>query len=331
MIYREEIAKTERFKAEYRDGIMHVLKKRQAEFKVLRDEHCRNLIENQEKFRLELVSMLGWPLTEYDGSVIPPVESELLSKEDGYEIHRMSFEVLSGLKMRGLFFKAEGKKPLVICQHGGLGTPELISGVYGETANYNDMAERVIKQGVHVFAPQLLLWNNEAYGVEFDRKSVDASLKRVGSSVTAVEVYGIRKILDYFEKRDYVKNFGMAGLSYGGFYTLFTAAIDIRIKSAISCSFFNDRDAVDWSDWCWQNSAEKLADAEIACLVYPRRLCVEVGNRDELFDYRLSEVEFERLKKICPDTDWVSFIVFDGTHEFHKDDEPIKILIDDLK
>ena len=328
---QEELAKTERFKTEYRDGIMQIIRKRQTEFKSVRDEHCKNLIENQESYRLELVSMLGWPLDTYDREEIPCVESELISKEDGFDILRMSFEILDGLKMTGLLFKTQGIKPLVICQHGGLGTPELISGIYGGTSNYNDMVQRVLKQDVHVFAPQLLLWNNETYGVEFDRRAVDASLKRVGSSITAVEVYGIRKILDYFETQDYVRNFGMAGLSYGGFYTLFTAAVDTRIKSAISCSFFNDRDKVDWSDWCWQNSAAKLSDAEIACLVYPRRLCIEVGNRDELFDYKFSEKEFERIKRICPQTDWVNLIVFDGAHEFHKDDEPIKIMIEDLK
>lgn len=51
--------------------------------------------------------------------------SEKLSTEDGYSLFRMQFEILEGLKMTGLFFKADGdeRKPLVIVQHGGLGTP----------------------------------------------------------------------------------------------------------------------------------------------------------------------------------------------------------------
>lgn len=41
---------------------------------------------------------------------------------------------------------------------------------------------------------------------------------------------------------------GMVGLSYVGFYTLYIAALDTRIKAAVSCSFFNDRDRYPWSD-----------------------------------------------------------------------------------
>jgi hypothetical protein len=213
-----------------------------------------------------------------------------------------------------------------------LGTPELISGIYGSTTNYNNMLHRVSSLGVHVFAPQLLLWSDD-YQVEFDRKAMDTQLKRVGSSITAVEVYGITRILDYFETRDDVSSFGMVGLSYGGFYTLYTAAADTRIQSAISCSFFNKREAVNWSDWTWFQSGERFDDAEVACLVYPRKLCIEIGDHDPLFDCRFGIESFERLKDICGDRgiQWVDFIVFDGNHEFHKDDAPIRRLVEDLR
>ena len=276
--------------------------------------------------------MLGWPLVGVDLNKIPVVTAEKLSHEDGYEIYRMQFEILDGLKLTGLFFKAQSEKPLVIVQHGGLGTPEIISGVYGNTGNYNDMLQRVIKHGIHAFAPQLLLWNAEEYNVPKDRGVLDARLKRVGSSITAVELYGIILTLNYFEKQDFVSDFGMVGLSYGGFYTLYASAIDTRIKSAISCSFFNKRDMYARADWTWFKSAEKFDDAEIASLVYPRDLCIQIGSRDELFDYKYGEESFEKLKEICKEvgTDWVSFMVFDGVHEFCIDDEPIKKLISRL-
>ena len=140
--------------------------------------------------------------------------------------------------------------------------------------------------------------------------------------------YAIRKILDYFEQKPYVKNFGMVGLSYGGFYTLFAAAAETRIKAAVSCSFFNARDEFFVSDWTWQNAAAKFDDAEVACLVYPRNLCIEIGTRDELFDCKYGERSFEKLKSKCAKvgTDWVTFIEFDGTHEFCHDDAPLEKL-----
>ncbi|MBQ7794010.1 MAG: dienelactone hydrolase family protein [Clostridia bacterium] len=333
MNYREEKNVTERNKKEYVSGFEHIIAERQRECESRRASYIADIFSEQGRYREDFKKMLGWPLVGYKAESIPEPSMQKLADEDGYSVWRMEFEILEGLKMSGLFFKAESKepKPLVIVQHGGLGTPELISGVYGDTSNYNDMLQRVIKYGVHAFAPQLLLWA-ESYEVEFDRKAIDARLKRVGSSVTAVEVYGITKILDYFETQDYVTNFGMVGLSYGGFYTLFTTAIDTRIKSAVSCSFFNKRDAVGWSDWTWFNSAEQFDDAEIACLVYPRRLCIEVGDADELFDYKNSQDSFAKLKKMCErvGTDWVEFIVFGGVHEFCRDDAPIERLVNDI-
>jgi hypothetical protein len=277
---------------------------------------------------------LGGPLVDHNDDRLPTVKAEKNAKEDGYTIYRMSFQILDGLEMTGLYFEMDGeKKPLVMVAHGGLGTPELISAFYdGDTANYNDMLERVITHRVHAFAPQLLLWNKEKYGVTFDRVATDAGLKRLGGSITAVELYGMMRILDYFESKDNVSSFGMVGLSYGGFYTLFLSAIDKRIRSAISCAFFNTRDKIAWSDWTWFKSAEKFDDAEIACLVYPRKLCIEIATNDNLFDAAYGIRSYERVLELCRDvgTDWLSFITFEGTHEFCRDDAPIKALIDEI-
>ncbi len=334
MQYREEIKDANIYKEAYKDGFYRVLEERRKTAECKREAYIQDIFQNQEQYREDFKKMLGWPLVDYQADGIPDVTMTKLSEEDGYEIYRAQFEILNGLTMTGLFFRANGKekKPLVILQHGGQGTPELIADIYGHTANYNDMLHRVRKHDVHVFAPQLLLWS-DAYEVAYDRIRLDAQLKRVGSSITAVEVFGIMRILDYFEKQDYVSRFGMVGLSYGGFYTLFTAAIDERIQSAISCSFFNKRDEVDWSDWVWFRSAELFDDAEIACLVYPRKLCIEIGTKDELFDYRYGTESFERVKELCSSvgTDWVSLEIFEGVHEFSLDDAPILNMIQDLK
>lgn len=334
MKYREDKEMAKKYKYNYVKGLNCIIEERQRQAESIRKENTKDIFNDQEKYRDDFRKMLGWPLVEHKKNDFPDVVSEKLSKEDGYCVYRMQFEILEGLKMTGLLFKADGeeKKPLVVVQHGMLGTPELISGVYGTTSNYNDMLHRIRKNNVHVFAPQLLLWH-EDYNVEYDRKTIDARLKRVGSSITAVEIYGIIRILDYFEVQKYVSSFGMVGLSYGGFYTLYTAAIDTRIKAAISCSFFNKRDIVTYSDWTWFKSAEKFDDAEIACLVYPRNLYIDIGNQDELFNYKYSEEAFERLKEICENVgiEWVELMVFDGVHEFYTDDAPIRNLVNILK
>lgn len=334
MNYTEEKQASAEYKKTYIDGIKALIDEKQKSAKDIRTEYIKDIFKNREKYVNDFKAMLGWPLIGYEAKGLPRADLEKLSEDETHTVYRVQIEILDGLSMTGLFFKAngDGKKPFVVVQHGGLGTPELISGVYGSTSNYNDILSRVACHGVHVFAPQLLLWADE-YNVEFDRKEIDAQLKRLGSSITAIEVFGITRIIDFFEAQEYVSSIGMVGMSYGGFYTLFTSAIDTRIKSAISCSFFNTRDAISWPDWTWFNAAKQFDDTEIACLIYPRRLCIEIGTKDELFDVENGIKSFERLKKLCSEvgTDWVELVTFDGTHEFCKDDKPIHRLAEDLK
>jgi dienelactone hydrolase len=335
MLYREEKQKTKAAKQTYVDGIEGIIRSRQAQAQKLRDQYFQDIFKTPETYRQDLRQMFGWPLLGQAESSLPKVTWEELAQEQDHTVYRLGFEILDGMTMTGLFFRAKGPeaRPLVIVQHGGQGTPEHISNFYGNTTNYHHMLERVIAHGVHAFAPQLLLWKGDQYEVSYDRQKTDARLKRVGSSITAVEVYGITRILDYFEAQSYVTTFGMVGMSYGGFYALVTAAVDTRIKAAVSCAFFNTRDEIGWCDWTWQCSAEKFDDAEIACLVYPRKLHILIADADPLFDHVHGVASFERLCRICEkaDTDWVDLTVFEGGHEFCKDDAAIQRLMAEIE
>ena len=334
MLYREDSLAANPTKKLYLDGLNRLLTERKETASARRGQYVKDILRDPERYRRDLCEMLGWPLVDYVKEGAPRVTSTLLADEETHRVLRLSFEILEGLWMSGLYFqyKEEGKHPLVLVQHGGLGTPELIAGFLGDTTNYHDMLERVIRHGLHAFAPQLLLWENR-YEIPFDRKEMDAEFKRVGSSITAIEVFGLTRILDYFEQQSEVSTFGMVGLSYGGFYTLYTTAIDTRIRSAISCAFFNSRDRIGWSDWTFWRSAEKFDDAEIAALAYPRHLCIEIAKDDPLFDSRYGLASYERLRDLCVSvgTDFLDFILFDGVHEFHKDDAPIADLVRRLK
>lgn len=327
--FRESQNASKHFKEEYVCGINRVIESREHAAEIAREDICKKIFQNQEKYRDDFKAMLGWPLTEKRPQEIPKVYIEKLADDTSCSIYRISFEILNDFTMTGLLFKKdEERRPLVIAQHGGWGTPEHAGNLYGYTTNYNHMIERMLQYNVNVFAPQLLLWK-DTYGVDYDRALMDARLKRVGSSITALEIYGISRILDYFETQDYVSNFGMIGLSYGGFYTLFTTAVDTRIKSAVSCAQFNSRKDNVKCDWSWFGAAEKFSDAEVACLIYPRELCIEVGTDDELFHIEGARTEYKFLKEVIKlaEAEWhVDFIDFTGTHEFCLEDAPLERL-----
>ena len=331
MHYREPLETAKPYKEEYLAGLTRLIAEKQAEAAHIRWEYCRDIFTDPDRYRKDLRKILGWPLTEPSPAQLPPVNAEKLSEEEGYTVYRLQVEVLPGVKLAGLFFRMDGDdaKPLVLVQHGKLGTPERVSGAYGSTSNYNAMLSRIISHNVHAFAPQLCLWA-DSYEVPFDRDEMDARLKRLGSSIAAVEIYGLMRILDYFEAQSYVSCLGMAGMSYGGFYTLMTTALDTRLRAAICCSYFNKRDAVPWGDWVWFGSGLKFDDAQLACLICPRKLYVLMGNRDELFDYRNTIASFEEAVAMG-EKEWMQLHIYDGNHEFCKDDEPIKALIEDLR
>ena len=87
-----------------------------------------------------------------------------------------------------------------------------------------------------------------------------------------------------------------------------------------------------WTPWTWFGAAEKFDDAEVAALVYPRKLCIQIGKNDPLFDAKYGYESFDELREICKDvgTDWVDFMPFDGDHEFCKDDAPIDKMLKHL-
>lgn len=329
------------YRKEYYETLRKMLDHRREDCDKRRKEHFEAMRDEPEKYRRELCEMLGWPLTEYD-SDMPTADERLVFSDDKREISKLVLTLPIGVKFYGILMKHKGSErlPLVIAQHGGDGIPERPIGLFdGETSVYNDMGERLFSRGVNVFLPGLLLWSEKYYEPKIGeadnisaRRALDAELKQVGSSITAVEIYGIMKSIDYLSTKPFVdtEKIGMVGLSYGGFYTLFTAALDTRIKAALASSQYNCRYKYSWSDWTWFSSAEKFLDNEVAALVYPRYLSIAVGDADALFDVDLARAEYERLKSMMDPNGWLDFTVFRGTHEFLTHDAPIEKFIDKI-
>lgn len=283
-----------------------------------------------QSYRLQFKEMLGWPLKNPAISPLPPrAEVSFVAEDSLSKIYRVMVEGEYELTTYGLLFlpHTEGPFPLVISQHGGAGTPELCSGLYGPT-NYHDMTRKILRQGIAVFAPQLLLWKEEEYGPKYDRGQIDKQLKQLGSSITAIEIYKLQNSLNYLLSRDDIDaaKVGMIGLSYGGFYTLYMAAVDTRIKAAYSSCFINNRFIYDWPDFTWFNSGNTFLDAEVCGLICPRYLHIEVGKNDELFNYEHAIKEMEKVAKRYEQLnikDRLSSEVYEGGHELNTNDQGI--------
>lgn len=298
-------------------------------------------------YRQQLRAMLGWPLVNRSNdktcshgalSPCPKVREVPVSEDRLGKISRLWIKTLPGLDTYGMLFvpHRKGPHPLVISQHGGWGSPELCSGLLGPS-NYNDMTRRVLRRGFAVFAPQLLLWNPaEKNQPKFDHARIDRQLKQLGGSLAALELFRLQRCLDALTARPDIQpgRIGMIGLSYGGFYTLFAAALDPRIRVAVSSCFFNNRTKYDFPDWTWFDSANKFLDAEIASLVCPRPLYLEVAKRDQLFDVRPARPEARRVAALYRRLGVAHHFCYHehcGTHELDKHTAPIDFLETHLK
>lgn len=282
--------------------------------------------------RRDLAAMLGWPLTLPSDVKVPAVREVPVAEDDLGRITRVWIGTLPGVETYGILFRPHGTGPfpLVLSLHGGGGTPEKCSG-FSDSESYHDMTRRVLRRGCAVFAPQLLLWDPEVFGPAFDRVHIDRQLKQLGGSIAALDLYRLRRSLDHLLTRPEIDpaRVGMIGLSYGGFYALFAAAIDTRIQAVVSSCFFNSRQVYDWPDWVWFDAANTFMDAEVAMLVCPRRLYIEVGTKDDLFDVRHARPEAGKVRDVYETLGIPERFVykeFEGGHELDTADHGIDFL-----
>ena len=334
------------YRREYLSGLEKLIQLKQGEAEQERRCFSELLLEEPDVYRKKLRDILGWPLNAEKDKTLPKAKRILLAKDGEISIYRMQIDVL-GVPFYGiLFVREDGKcRPFVISQHGALGFPELNSDLLqGGSSNYNSMTKRILQYDVNVFAPQLFLWTkpqhvlSEEEDIVFDdtyestRRRLDESLKQLGGSMAAFEIYCLTRVLDYFEVQDYVDKtrMGMIGMSSGGFYTLYTAAVETRLKANLACSFYNNRIKYTNYDWAIRNAAHTFTDNEIVLMIYPRMLYIAVGRQDLLFGAQDAENEYEKLKEMLPDDHKVMFEVFDGDHEFVPTDHALNAFMKEL-
>ena len=119
----------------------------------------------------------------------------------------------------------------------------------------------------------------------------------------------------------------MVGLSYGGYYTQVTPALDPRIKVSVSSCYYGvqegryERDELSVpSDFKFKDRFALFRDSDLAALICPRALQIQAGSTDDN-DHRepgkvLAPVSRSYYEKLGI-TDRFEHLVFEGRHEFH--------------
>jgi hypothetical protein len=257
-------------------------------------------------YRQRLRSLLGWPLQTLDAACreLPSAVSEIIFNNKVAIAERLFIESGDGVVTYGILIipKTQHDGALAIVQHGGQGTPEMICGLTGSSENYNDVVARLVARGVAVFAPQLRIWRDKPeFGPPIMRTHAESAMRQVGGSMAAYEATQLIHAIDYLLGRtEFAPNrLGMIGHSYGGFYTLLTAALDERVRAAVCSCFINNRLVTEnaWNDWSWRDSAHQFLDAELAAMCAPRWLWFDVAEQDQLIRVADARAEYERARR----------------------------------
>lgn len=335
----EDPSLADAYRRAYLNGIENCIARLNAQAQPYR--HNNMAIQSQERNRNVLRSLLGMDL--FSNDPIHPPQLINAGETDLANMYRVTVYITDDVPFYALLHlpkAANAPLPLIIAQHGGGGTPELCSDMYGKN-NYNGMVRRCLQRGAAVLAPQLLLWSLQEtetmrrHNIPFDRTVIDSQLRRFGSTITGMEICGICRCLDYICTLPEIneERIGMVGLSYGGYFTLHTMALDQRIKAGYSAGAFNSRDNRCLCDWSYPSAAFLLQDAEVAGLCAPRKLYLQVGTEDTVFDYRSATKEAEQAKlyyRQLNAEENIRFDVWPGGHTISDHDRGFDFLFDAL-
>ena len=152
------------------------------------------------------------------------------------------------------------------------------------------------------------------------------SLLLLGQTMIGWRVYDVMRTIDWIATRKELDSarVGCMGISGGGTCTLFSAALDTRIRAAMVSGYLNTfRASIMSVSHCMDNYVPGVLDwaeqYDVAGLIAPRPLFAESGERDDIFPVAAARDSFARVQKVYALFDATASTgheTFDGPHSF---------------
>jgi len=261
----------------------------------------------------------------------------------GYDREKIVFDSRPGVSVLGYLLRPRerrGPSPVVICVPGhGRGVDDIV----GIDEQGNDRTDKAGYQ--HDFAIQIAETGMAAMAIEpmgfgcrrdpinarlgLSRKAcepVAGSALLLGETMIGWRVWDIMRTVDYLATRAELdaSRVGCVGISGGGTATLFSAALDQRIRAALVSGYLNTfRDSIGSLAHCIDNYVPGILNwaemSDIAGLIAPRPLFVESGDKDNIFPIGASVDSANEVRKIYDVfgvRDRCEQEVFAGEHSF---------------
>ena len=268
----------------------------------------------------KLLELLG----DFPAPVDPAPEVLYSVEDDGIIRERVVFDSEEFMSVPCVVLKpadmsSDGTAPAILCSHGHgpFGKEPVAGNASSEDLranmtrhNYN-YAEHMARRGFLTISPDLRCFGERSDGPDpypgRDRCNVHFVRGAImGIYTLTLNIWDMMRCIDYLESRPEVDpdRIGMMGLSQGGTMTTFTAAIEPRIKAADIIGYLNP-----WGDFgindanfCGSQIVPEvyryLDTHDIAGLIAPRPLLVEMGVHDTTFAIEKMLNGYESVKRI---------------------------------
>jgi dienelactone hydrolase len=148
----------------------------------------------------------------------------------------------------------------------------------------------------------------------------------LGETIVGWRVWDVMRTIDYIATRPEldVNRVGCMGISGGGTATLFSAALEPRIRAAMVSGYLNTfRDSIGSLAHCVDNYVPGILNwaemYDVGGLIAPRPLFVESGEKDNIFPIAASLESVKQVREIYSvfqAADAVEHEVFPGEHSF---------------
>ena len=203
-------------------------------------------------------------------------------------------------------FKSDRSQPAILCSHGhGKFGKDPVAGLVSTPAhkadivlmNY-DYAAQMARAGFLTLTPDLRGFGERRDGDDYlGRDTCNVNFLKggvMGIYPLTLNVWDMKCCVDYLCTRPEVDpaRIGMMGLSQGGTMTAFTAAVEPRIKAADIIGYVNPMASfgIRRGNFCGSQILPELYrwldTSDVAGLIAPRPLLLEMGTADECFFFQ---------------------------------------------
>ena len=257
------------------------------------EAYAKSVASNRQRFRKQIGCLdERLPIEELSYVATTRTPAQIVEWDD-YTVSRVQWQVFDGVDGEGLLLEPTHNVPItgqVIALPDADWTPEMIAGVTADLPPSAQFARRLAQAGCRVVVP-LLINRDDTYSGnptlgamtnQPHREFIYRMAYQLGRHIIGYEVQKVLSLVDWMSHAD--GPIGVIGYGEGGLIALYSAAADTRIQATAVSGYFQSRQEV-WREPIYRNVwglLHEFGDADIASLIAPRPLIIEVSRGPEV-------------------------------------------------